>query len=142
MSVNTIQISDALVAALNGGSFGKQFVAKMSVLPPFEIKDLSDLQVTVIPRNVDVSILSRDKNMYDHTIDVAIQKKLDAPIEPEFDSLVAFCFELVSAISQTDLRDINVCYSGVAIDPLYSLDDLAQDGIFTSVLSVKYKTAS
>jgi hypothetical protein len=142
MSVNTIQISDALVAALNGGSFSsKQFIAKRSVLPLFELKDLSDLQVTVIPRNVEISILSRDKNLYEHTIDVAIQKKVDKPIEVEFDSLVAFVFELAQAIGGYDLRSFGALYSGIDIKPLYSLDDLAQDGVFTSVLSVKYKMA-
>jgi hypothetical protein len=142
MSVNTIQISDALVAALNSGSFSsKQFIAKRSVLPLFELKDLSDLQVTVIPRNVEISILSRDKNLYEHTIDVAIQKKVDKPIEVEFDSLVAFVFELAHAIGGYDLRSFGALYSGIDIKPLYSLDDLAQDGVFTSVLSVKYKMA-
>ena len=141
MSVNTIQISDALVAALNGGSFSsKQFIAKRSVLPLFELKDLSDLQVTVIPRNVEISILSRDKQMYEHTIDIAIQKKVDKPIEVEFDSLILFVFELAQAIGGYDLRSICAVYSGIDIKPLYSLDDLAQDGVFTSVLSVKYKT--
>jgi len=78
MSVLT-DIASAVATELNAapaGTFEPTFTAQRVYLPQYDLKDMIDLHVTVVPKGVVVQSASRAVSQYDYSIDVAVQKKL------------------------------------------------------------------
>ena len=69
-----IPLADAVVAALNSGTFSQPFTAMRLYVPNFDLKDMKDLHVSVVPRGVELSTASRSLLQHDVQIDVAVQK--------------------------------------------------------------------
>ena len=59
-----IDIADAVVTELAGGTFSQVFTPARRVLPQFELADLKNLQVTVVPSSVESEGASRSLSRY------------------------------------------------------------------------------
>ena len=71
-----IQIAESVVAEINAGDFSKtNLAAQRLYVPNFDLEDMKELRVTVVPREVEYLPLDRVSNKYHATIDVAVQKK-------------------------------------------------------------------
>ena len=86
-----IKIADAVVSHLNGGGFDAPFSAKRMYLPRFDLKDMIALHVSVVPKATVITIADRRRTQHEHTIDIAVQKRLKPdtglPGDPETDEL-------------------------------------------------------
>ena len=141
-----IDIADAVVGLLNGddADFSQDFEAQRRVRPNFELTDLADLRVTVVPKGFEASIASRSLSQYDVQVDVGIQKKL--PAGADEDAEVAEMCGLVEevadflkgkALEGTGWRA--VWAAPAKNDPVYSTEHLAEKRVFTSVLTLTYR---
>ena len=88
--MDIIQIADALAAKLITGTFSYSFTPVRTVFPNFELKELGMLKVTIVPRSVDSSIITRASDQDDYSIDIGIQKKLTDNFEAEIEALISF----------------------------------------------------
>ena len=132
-------IADAVVAELNGvaaGTFSQPFTAKRLYVPNFDLKDMKDLHVSVVPRGVELSTASRSLLQHDVQIDVAVQKKLSADTSNDqavIDELMGLVQEIADFLR-------NVGHFGDAQwvktenKPVYSSEHLEQLRQFSSVL--------
>ena len=72
-----IDIADAVVAQLNGGSFSQPLTAERHYQPKFELPQMTALHVSVVPRGLASKTLDRSRDTFDYQIDVAVQQKTD-----------------------------------------------------------------
>lgn len=143
-------IADALKDELNGapgGTFSQNFTAKRKWLPRLELAKMGDtLYVTVVPTTDDRSSTSRGgPTARDFTVDVGVQKKLTAGINPdteeanpEIDALALFVEEVADFLKagkplagRTIVRTV--------VDPVCDFDRLAQSSVFSSTVTVLVK---
>lgn len=139
MSVS-IDIAEAVLTELNAGQFSHQFTAVRAATMMYELKDMTDLHVTVIPRSIENTTSSRAKRQRDVAIDVVVQQKLAEGDNNEIDPLIGLAEEIEDFFALRRLDAVAaVCIDGV-VDPLYlskHLDDLRQ---FTSVVRLTFRT--
>lgn len=131
-------IAGAVVTALNGHTFSQPFTAARAYLPVFDLKDMKDLHVTVVPRGVEMSTAGRGLAASDIQVDVAVQKKLTGADNAEIDALMGLVQEIAEFIRSTGrfgdgswVRSENV--------PIYSPEHLGELRQFTSVLTLTLK---
>ena len=137
-----IDIADAVVAALNGSQ--QVFTAERRVRPNFELADLADLRVTVVPKGFEASVASRSLSQYDVQVDVGIQKKLAAGAEEDAEvaTMCGLVEEVADFLKGKPLEGDGWRASWVrpaVNEPVYSIEHLAEKRVFTSVLTLTYR---
>ncbi len=142
MAAALVEIADALVVQLTAGTFSQPISATRKYLANYEIKDLEPTAVvTVIPRNIVSSPVSRTTCQYDHTIDLAVQKKISGADE-DLDALVNLVDEIEKALRLQTLTTASgrrAKWTAAASDAAYDLKHLEEKRVFTSVLSLTYR---
>ena len=137
-----IDIADAVAAELASGEFSESFTPERRVLPDYELADLKDLHVTVVPRGVEISGASRALCQHDFQIDVGVQKKLSAgaDIDTEVAELIGLVEEIAEFLQRRRLADVpEAAWVKTANDPVYAPEHLAEKRLFTSVVTVTYR---
>ena len=135
-----IDIADAVAAELAGGEFSESFTPERRVLPDYELADLKDLRVTVVPRGVEISGASRALCQHDFQIDVGVQKKVGTDLDAEVAELLGLVEEIAEFLKRRPLAAVpQVCWVKTANEPVYAPDHLAEKRLFTSVLTVTYR---
>lgn len=135
-----LTVADAVVAALNAGSFSQPFTAQRSYRPTYEPADLSDLRVTVVPKSVEVTNASRSESHYDCTVDIGIQQKTDPGQLPLLDELMQLVGEVADHLQQQRLAALpSAAWVSLANEPAFAPEHLHEQRIFTSVLTVTYR---
>ena len=140
MTAIIIEIADAVVAELNASALFAPCVAERSYAPLFELSEMKDLHVTVVPRGKTTAAHSRATTQEDVAIDVAIQMKLDKADNEEIDALM----ELVDQIAEYfKLKRLTACpdaaWIGTEYRAIFSPEHLAKMRQFTSVLSLTFR---
>ena len=135
-----VDVADAVAAGLNAGSFSVQFTAVRKYLPAAELADLAEVQVTVVPKSADISTATRDSSYFDCTIDVGVQKKLEADEPAELDSLVNLTEQIIDCLRTKRLEAMpEAAWLSIAHEPVFAPEHLDQERVFTSVVSVTYR---
>lgn len=136
-----VDIADAVVTVLNAGSFSSGFTAQRKYVPRFDLKEMVDLHVTVVPRSLVSENASRTLVKDDIEIDVAVQKKLSGDLVAEGDALMQLAEEMAAHLRATPLAGLeNVVLVKVANDPIYAPEHWDELRQFTSVLTLAYRT--
>jgi len=136
-----IDIADALVTALNAHAFGQAFTAERHYVPRFELKEMADLKVSVVPRSLVSETASRTMVREDIEIDVAVQKKLGGDVIAEGDALMQLMEEIAGHLRATPLAGLaNVVLVRIVNDPIYAPEHWDELRQFTSVLTLTYRT--
>ncbi len=138
-----IQIADSVVAEINAGDFSKKNLAAQRLyVPNFDLEDMKELRVTVVPREVEYLPLDRVSNKYHATIDVAIQKKFSKGTPTEIDPLVRFVEELADYFRLKRLNSF-VAARCIKVENavLYSTEHWTQFNQFTSLLTLTFELA-
>ena len=131
-------IAGAVVTALNGHTFSQPFTAARAYLPVFDLKDMKDLHVTVVPRGVEMTTAGRGLAASDIQIDVAVQKKLSGADNAEIDALMGLVQEIAEFIRSTG-RFGDASWVRTENVPIYSPEHLGELRQFTSVLTLTLK---
>ena len=84
-------IADAVVAALNEGSFALSFTAVRTYMPQEDLVDMSTLHVTVVPTTTRSKLVTRTATEREFIIDVGVQQKCDVDDDDVTDPLVTLC---------------------------------------------------
>jgi len=135
-----IDIADAVVAELAGGAFSQPITPVRRVLPEYELADLKDLRVTVVPAAVEITGASRTLSQHDVRIDIGIQKKLGKNLDTEVAQLCGLVDEIAEFLKRRPLQATPYAtWVKSANEPIYAADHLAEQRTFTSVLSITYR---
>jgi len=135
-----MDIADAVVAELASGSFSQAIAPQRMVLPEFDLASLADLRVTVVPKAVEITGSTRSVSQYDVQVDVGVQKKLGKDLDAEVPALCELVDEIAAFLKQRPLAAAPyAAWVRSANEPIYAADHLAEQRVFTSVLTVTYR---
>jgi len=135
-----IDIADALVTEINGGSFSQPFTAARELLPNYELAEMTDLHVTVVPKAVEITPFSRAMHQHEVQIDIGIQKKIASDIESEVPQLMTLVEEIADYLRKRPLAGMpQVVWFKAACEPIFSHQHLAEKRLFTGILTVTYR---
>ena len=133
-----IAIADAVAASLNAGSFGLPFTAERLYQPTFELADLADLKVSVVPKALAIATASRDGSYFDCAVDIGIQKKITD--DAEIDGLVDLAEEIADHLRMKRLVGYpEAVWLSIEHEPVVAAEHLEQQRALTSILTVTYR---
>lgn len=134
-----ITIADAVVAAINAGTYTQPVQAVRLHQPSFTLDELKDLHVSVVPRSVQVSAASRDTSMYDVAVDVGVQKKVAS--DQEIDDLLGLVEQIGDHLRLKRLPSApEAAWVSLAHEPIVAAEHLDQHRQFTSIITVIYRS--
>jgi hypothetical protein len=115
-----------------------EFTAKVNLKPEFELKDLKNLKVTVVPKSLNFSGATRQESAKEVQIDIGVQKKTaDSDQLAELLQLVEGIAGIFDRKRLTGYQQA-VCI-GIENDPVYDPEHLRQYRQFTSVITLKFR---
>ena len=137
----TIDLADEVTSQLNQSEIITN--AKRMVLPIHDLSQLRELTISVVPRGVQVQSITRKLSQYDCQVDIGIQQKLTVP-QDQVDTAVHGLSRLVQQIGEylqrQPLTDMPYAiWIKVENVPIYDPDHLANQRVFTSVLTLTYR---
>lgn len=137
-----VTIADAVVAAINAGTYSQPVQAQRLHQPSFTLDELADLHVSVVPRSVEVSAATRETSLYDVAVDVGVQKKIAAGTEgeQEIDDLLDLVEEIGDQLRLKRLPDApEATWVSLTHEPVVAAEHLDQHRQFTSIITVTYR---
>ena len=139
-----IDIADAVVSELNDTLpevFSPPFTAVRRVLPEFELAELTDLKVTVVPKSIEISGATRGAGAFDYEVDIGVQKKLGKNIDAEVTELCGLVETIIAFMRQRPLGRLPYLkWVRTRNDPVYAPEHLAEQRTFTSVITLSYRS--
>ena len=139
-----INIADAVVSEINnapGGTFSEAVTARRSVLPKSDLAELTELKVTVVPKRVDITRASRLGRQVDVTVDIGIQQKVGTDLEADVERLMEVVEQIADFLDGRALAGAGqAVYVQLRNEPVYSPELLNEQRVFTSVLTIMYRT--
>ena len=132
-----IQLADAIVDELNRQEFSLAFTAERGYLPVFELPDLSQLKVTVVPRQDDGRLDTRESSAHEYQVDIGVQMKPPSTTNDDLDPLVYLTQEIAD-----HFRFGRVTHSSLVspkIRVLYLQEHLQKFHQFTAVVTLTFK---
>ena len=140
MSIAT-DIADAVTTELNAsGLLPGAIAAQRMVLPEFELADLAELKVAVVPRSVLITGGTRAASQYDVAVDIGLQKKLGKDLDAEVATLGTLVDQIADHLRRRPLQQApGAAWVSIANEPVYAPEHLAEQRVFTSVLTVTYR---
>lgn len=135
-----IRLADAVTSHLNGGAFSRPLQAVRRYQPVFELPDLQELQVSVVPKSIAVLAGDRSTQVFEAVVDVGIQKQVAPEALAELDALLALVGEVLDALRGQRLPEFpEAAWVGITNEPVFAPEHLQQKRVFTSVVSVTYR---
>ena len=133
-----IDIADAVATGLNNAELSQEFTAEVNLKPEFELKDLKNLKVTVVPKSLKFSGAIRQESAKEVQIDIGVQKKTAYP--EQLAALLQLVEEIAGIFDRKRLTGYQkaVCI-GIENDPVYDPEHLRQYRQFTSVITLKFR---
>jgi len=134
-----LQLAEQIVDTLNDGSFTLPFTAVKTLFPFYQLKDLSTLRVTVVPKSVNVTNASRKSSEFDYQVDIAVQKAVKTPDDIEVTALTELALAIAKSFRSKIYQNIGAVCFKQSIDPLYSTEHIQPPSVFTSVITLNFK---
>ena len=134
-------IADAVVAALNGQTFSQPVTAERAYRAAFDLQEMKDLRVTVVPKGLELTTAGRGVAQSDVQIDIGVQRKLATAADAEIDELMALVEEIAEFVRTT--RQFGYAtWVKTENTPIYSQEHLGELRQFTSVLTLTLRVMS
>ena len=135
-----VDVAEALVVELNAGSFSQSLSAQRHYVPSFELPDMADLHVSVVPKGMAIANSDRTRNSHDVQIDVAVQKKFEAGDAAEIDPLMDLVEEIADFFRLRRLSSYpNAHWIKTEHKPIYAQEHWDELRQFTSVLTFTFR---
>ena len=135
-----IAISDAVVESLNAATLSQELTAERHYQPVFDLPEMADLHVSVVPKGIEVLASSRNQNQHDYAIDIGIQQRVVD--DAEADALMALAEEItdhfrLSRVQVTGIGSVPVLK--VATEPVFAPEHLTEKRVFTSIITLTFR---
>lgn len=137
-----VAIADAVVTELNAGAgaFSQAFTAQRYYLPVFDLGEMKDLHVSIVPKGVAVQPAGRTLLQHDYSIDVAVQKKAPPETANTIDGLMVLVEEIAAFFKLRPLAAVpNATWIRTEHAPVYSPEHMEQYRQFTSVITLTFR---
>lgn len=145
MPAPLVQIADTLTADLEAAAaaetFAVVFTPERRYLPAYDLHELTDLAVTVVPHPEPADELaSRDREQHDARVWVAVQQRVDPDDNAAIDALMDLVEQLKAWVRGHSIADATGArYVRLENKPAFSPEKLRTQRLFTSVITVTYR---
>jgi hypothetical protein len=145
MPSTTIQIADAVTAALNAATLSQPFTAVRHYLPEFDLKEMETLHVSVVPAELDEETADRTRDRAEYKIHVAVQKRVAKQDPPgidtaAIDALMQLVEEIDDLFRHKRLAGYEQAHwAKTENKPIYDPKHLKEHGQFTSLLVFTFR---
>jgi len=137
-----LQIADSVTAKLNAAELSQVFTAERLYVPDFDLQDMRELRVSVVPRELTILAHDRTTSKYNARIDVAVQRKFEQGSNVEIDPLVALVEEIADLFRLKRLESMPEARCIQVEHPvIYSAEHWEQLRQFTSLLTLTFQLA-
>ena len=135
-----VEIADAVAAAINDGTYSEAVNAERAYRPSFDLEELGELQVTVVPRSVNTANLARQQSQVDCTVDVGLQQRVDAGDDARLDALLDLAEEIGDHLRHKRLAGYpQAAWVSIEHEPVVAAEHLDERSTLTTVMSVTYR---
>lgn len=135
-----IEIADAVVTELNEMDLKSPLSAQRHYVPSFELKEMTALRASVVPKGLVITKSDRSNNTFDVQIDVAIQKKFNTEENAEIDPLMELVQEIADRFRLRRLAGYPAAHwIRTENTPIYSPEHWDELRQFTSVLTFTFR---
>ncbi len=139
-----IAIADAVVDSLNetsgSGAFSQSLSAERHYQPVFDLPEMNDLHVSVVPKGVEVLASSRNQNQHDYAIDIGVQQKVAD--DTEADALMTLAEEIADhfRLGRVQVDGVgSVPVLKVSTEPVFAPEHLTEKRVFTSIITLTFR---
>ncbi len=130
-----IDLADAILNFIQNGNFGMAFEALRYYTPIYDLGELDNLVLAIVPRSWTISFISRVHDEKNIIIDIGINCRIKN--DDECDNLIDFCRRIVEFFRGFKYQKF-WCMER-KIDPIYDPEYLLQNRQFASVISLSFK---
>ena len=134
-----VDIADAVVTELNGASLSMPFTAARAYLPQFDLVEMVDLHVTVVPRTTTRVFVTREKTQREYVIHVGVQQKLQSLALAEPDGLMDLVEEIADLFHGNTLTDPECVCMSAETAPTYVPEHMDEMRQFTGVVALTFR---
>ena len=140
-----IDIADAVTAMLNAASLSQPFTAARHYLPEFDLKEMNELHISVVPAELDEEMSDRSRDRAEYKIHVAVQKRVVKQSPPGLDNaaidgLMTLVQEIDDLLRHKPLAGYpQAHWIKTENKPIYDPKHLKEHGQFTSLLAFTYR---
>lgn len=151
MTETLLNIADAVVAELNTVVLPSSTLPGVSelpgaerlYLPRFELPEMVDLHVSVVPKSIDIGQAARTVTRSDHQIDIAVQQRTDPQDLNEVDPLLQLMGMIEAHFRGSGGRRLTsfpgAAWVGSRFEPIFAIEHLQTLRQFTSVLTLSFR---
>lgn len=132
-------IADAVVTALNGGTFETSFTATRVYLPQKDLKDLTALAVEVVPIVDAGAVSTRNQTEHQYQVNIGIRKKVANTNNATLDPLVYLCEQIASFFLTHAISGRNEKWIGCKSENTYDPNALDSHSVFQAVLQLTFR---
>ena len=137
-----LQIADSVTAQLNTAELSHSISAQRLYVPNFDLEDMKELRVSVVPRELIIVAHDRATSKYNARIDVAVQQKFEQGSNAEIDPLVALVEQIADLFRLKRLDSMPEARCTQVEHPvIYSTEHWEQLRQFTSLLTLTFQLA-
>jgi hypothetical protein len=147
VNAKSIQIAEAVVETLNGATLSQPITAARYYLPEFDLKEMDELHVSVVPAEMDEEIADRTRDRAEYKIHVAVQKRVTKQ-DPSgldtaaIDGLMRLVEEIDDLFRHKPLLGYpEAHWTKTENKPIYDPKHLREHGQFTSLLVFTFRVA-
>lgn len=134
------QVADAVKDTINNASLSQPVTATRTYHPQFELSEMLELHVTVVPRQIDSALVARNRSSVDVTVDVGVQKRFDKGDAAEIDPLVHLLEEIEDLFRGKRLAEMpDAVWVSSDFTVVAAPEHWQQQRQFTSVLALTFR---
>jgi hypothetical protein len=132
-------VADGVTAELNLGAYTIPIQAVRYYQPKFNLSEMSELKVSVVPKSISDKPLTRSLNTYDCKVDIGIQQRCEIT-HPMLDALTNLVYEIAHRLRTVPLSTLpDARFVGLDNEPVFAPEHLDELRQFTSVLTATYR---
>ena len=145
MSAITVKIADAVVEVLNAVALSQPITAVRYYLPEFDLKEMDELHVSVVPAELDEEVADRGRDRAEYKIHVAVQKRVAKQDPPGLDTtaidgLMQLVQEIDDLFRHKPLAGFEqALWAKTENKPIYDPKHLQEHQQFTSLLIFTFR---
>lgn len=143
MMSTLIDIADAMVAELNAANLSMAFIAERYYVPDFDLSEMDELHVSVIPKRIDVDYEAGTREEQSHTydVDVGVQERFEEGNNVELDPYMDLVEEIEDVFRLHVIDSPKAVCVGVENSPPFGRRHFLEKRQFTSVLTFTWKVS-
>lgn len=141
------QLTESLAARLSAAEYTTAYpslVAQKAYLPYYDNEQMTALRVSVIPREVDITMKVRGAEQHIYAVSIVLAKRTDGS-PAQVDDLLALVEKICDLLRADAMPQApghpwpdGLSWMGLSLDPVWSQEHLEERRIFFTAITVQY----